>query len=161
MFGSDTQYNGRITPDKSPPISIDIGVFPPNTLSGYIPICLDLDITNYSNKTINDIRAYFDVGIYGSAEFGSSDILSAHVYLQGINLLWSKTDLLDFISPLHTHNDTLSLRGGETRSVRLLVYQPIYTTSYDLSKEEIRADIDNFMKHRLEKFDVNLYISWV
>jgi len=155
LFYSDYELNIPIPRETPKPYDSGTIIAQPNVLSGYIPICLDLNITNHSNKTIKNIRAYFDVGGYLP-----DGTLVSYGTVSGLNLLWDISDSVnDWISPNFYHNGTLSLRGGETKTIRLLVHMPHYQTSLDLSEAEILNDIEDFLDSL--KFETNLYISWI
>ena len=154
LFNPDYEIDILIPRETPKPYNGGTIIATPNMLSGYIPICLDLNITNNSNKTIKNIRAYFDTG-----EYLPDGTLVSFGSVSGVNLLWDSGSVNDWISPYSYHHGTLSLRGGETKTIRLLVHMPNYQTSLDLSEEEILNGIDEYLDSL--KFEANLYISWI
>lgn len=114
-------------------------------------IFLDLEITNHSNKAINNIRAFCNFYVYtqtGEFSYGNS------YGRNGMNLLWN-TDLwaMDITySSRPSGYPSVTLRSGETKTVSLFLANA--PSSDEFSIEEY---IDNFY-NRVES---DFYISWI
>jgi len=113
-------------------------------------IWLDLEITNNSNKTIDNIRAYGNSYIYeqdGKLSFSS-------ITHSGMNLLWD-TNLWDMAIIYSSGNSSYpssTLRGKETRTVSLFVANAFDTDMW--SAEE-------YIKSFYNRIEADLYITWI
>jgi len=124
-----------LTPDDSSSIN-----FPSYGNSG---IYLDLEITNHGSKSIDNIRAFYDYFVY--EQDGKFYFANSHY----ANLLWDR----EIISQYERGTmPSVTLRSGETRSVRIHITNISYPTD---------STLEEYLDEHYNKIEVDFYVSWI